>query len=275
MVTTPPVRPIVNRQNPIDRKRPKLKVEWVKPPADFKLDHTPVDNTTQPLLAGALQESLEITGRIQPENLVATNFGICAKVNEELTLKAPDWVYVARVNQPGLDRKSYTPELEGDTPAIVMEFLSDTDGSEYSIRQIPPIGKWVFYEEVLQVPNYVVFEPDLGLLEVYRWQASGYALEQPDENGRHWFTELNLFLGTWRGEKEGRSGYWLRWWDAAGNLLPWAVEITDQLDEARQQAEVERQRAEAEKQRAEAEKQRAERLADLLKAQGIDPDAMG
>jgi hypothetical protein len=155
MVTTP------NR-----RQTPQPIVAWVKPPADFQLDDTPVENTAQPLLAGALRESLEITERIQPENLIASNFGLCAQVGGELTIEAPDWFYVARVNQPGA-RTTYTPNLEGDIPSIVMEFLSATDGGEYSLRQIPPIGKWFFYEQVLQVPPYVIFAPDLGLLEVY------------------------------------------------------------------------------------------------------------
>jgi hypothetical protein len=66
---------------------------------------------------------------------------------------------------------------------------------------------------------------------------------------------MSLFLGTWRGNKEGRSGYWLRWWDESGAILPWAVEQIEQ-----------------ERQRAEQERQRAERLMDYLRSQGIDPD---
>ncbi|MCS6814423.1 MAG: hypothetical protein NZ772_12765, partial [Cyanobacteria bacterium] len=66
----------------------------------------------------------------------------------------------------------------------------------------------------------------------------------------------------WRGKKEERDGYWLRWWDADGELLPWAVELVEQ----------ERQKAEQERQRAEQERQRADRLAELLRAQGIDPE---
>jgi hypothetical protein len=280
MVTTP--RP----------QRPAPTITWEKPPANFQLDDTPVENTGQPLLAGALRESLEITGRIAPENLIASNFGLCAKVSGELTIKAPDWLYVARVNRLESDRKTYTPHLEGDLPWIVMEFLSETDGGEYSHRMIPPMGKWHFYEQVLRVPTYGIFEPNGGLLEVYRLQSDRYVLEIPDENGCHWFEELQLFLGTWRGEKEGRSGYWLRWWDRDNNMLPWAIEkvameqqrtemerqraeAESQRAEAEsQRAEAESQRAEAESQRAEAESQRAQRLADLLRQQGIDPDAI-
>jgi regulator of protease activity HflC (stomatin/prohibitin superfamily) len=66
----------------------------------------------------------------------------------------------------------------------------------------------------------------------------------------------------WRGERLAQTINWLRWWDTDGNLLLWSAE----------QANAERQRAEAERQRAEAERQRAERLAELLRAQGIDPD---
>jgi Uma2 family endonuclease len=246
MVATPPLK-----------ESPKLLISWDSPPDDFQLDDTPVENTGQPLIAGALRESLEVSGRIQPDNLIASNFGLCVRVGSELTLKAPDWLYVSRVNAPGSDRKTYTPHKEGDPPSIVMEFISETDGGEYSIRQIPPIGKWFFYEQILKVPTYVVFEPELGLLEVYRLQSDRYVLEQPNENGHHWFEELQLFLGTWRGEKEGRSGYWLRWWDAEAKALPWAIE-----------------KVEMEKQRAEAEKQRADRLAEMLRIQGINPDAI-
>jgi Putative restriction endonuclease len=252
MVTTP--RPLY----------PAPAITWERPPADFQLDDTPVENTGQPLIAGALRESLEIAGRINPVNLIASNFGLCAKVNGELVIKAPDWIYVSRVNQLESDRKTYTPHLEGDVPIVVLEFLSETDGGEYSHRMIPPLGKWHFYEQVLKVPTYGILEPSGGLLEIYRLRDNRYVLEIPDENGHHWFEELQLFLGTWRGEKEGRSGYWLRWWDGQRNLLPWATE----------QVEMERQRTEMERQRAEAESQRADRLAELLRAQGVDPDAI-
>jgi hypothetical protein len=247
---------VASPERPV-RQRPELVIAWEKPPADFVLDDTPVENTAQPLIAGALRESLELAGQIAPENLIASNFGLCAKVGSELTLKAPDWLYVANVKQPGLARQSYTPHLEGDVPSIVMEFLSATDGGEYSIRQIPPVGKWFFFEQVLQVPTYVVFEPDWGLLEVYRLTDKRYVLEQPNAEGRHWCEALGLFLGAWQGKKEERDGYWLRWWNAAGELLPWAVE-----------------RVEQERQKAEQERFRADRLAEALRAQGIDPDAI-
>jgi Putative restriction endonuclease len=257
---------VTAKENP-PRPKATLSITWEKLPEDFKLEEKPVENTGQPLIAGALRESLELSGLIKPQMLIASNFGLCATVDGELVIKAPDWVYVASVQpvEGKTDRKSYTPTLEGDIPSIVMEFLSDIDGEEYSVKRTNPPGKWFFFEQVLKVPTYAIFEPNTGLLELYRLQEGRYELEMPDENGRHWMTDLGLFLGVWRGEKEERAGYWLRWWDEAGNLLPWALE----------KIELERQRAEAERQRAETERQRAERLAEILRSQGINPEDIG
>jgi hypothetical protein len=261
---------VISQEN-IIRPAATLSVTWERLPDDYKLEEEPVENTGQPLIAGALREPLELSGYIKPEMLIASNLGICATINGELVIKAPDWFYVPSV-QPltqRFDRKSYTPNLEGDNPSIVMEFLSDTEGGEYSVKRSYPPGKWFFYEQVLKVPTYVIFEPDTGLLELYRLQEQRYDLELPDPEGRHWFPEMGLFLGVWRGEKEGRTGYWLRWWDEGENLLLWGVE---RLEQERQQVEQERQRAEQEHQRAEQERQRAEKLAAYLRSQGINPD---
>ncbi len=237
-------------------------VTWEPLPKDFQLEDNPVENDGQPLLAGALRESLELSGLIQPQMLIVSNFGLCATVNEQIVVKAPDWLYVAAVNPIESTRRSYTPYAEGDVPIVVMEFLSDVDGSEYSFKRTFPPGKWFFYEQILQVPIYVIFEPYSGLLEFYQLQNNRYELVLPDPDGRHWIAEMNLFLGTWRGSKEGRSGYWLRWWDESGAMLPWAVE----------QIDLERQRTEQERQRAEQERQQKERLMNYLRSQGIDPD---
>jgi hypothetical protein len=36
-----------------------------------------------------------------------------------------------------------------------MEFISDTDGTEYSNKLTYPAGEWFFYESILKVPNYI------------------------------------------------------------------------------------------------------------------------
>ncbi|MEA5595262.1 Uma2 family endonuclease [Rivularia sp. UHCC 0363] len=231
-------------------------IAWDKLPDDFVLDDEPVDNINQPLLAAALTESLEIAGKLPENALTTTNYGICAKLNNKFVVKAPDWAYVPSIKSREEVKRSYTPRLQGDIPVIVMEFLSDTEGGEYSSKPTYPPGKWFFYEQILQVPNYAIFEPDNGILEVYQLDDSGqYKLQTADANNRHWIAQMQLFIGVWEGIRENRTGYWLRWWNENDELLLWGSEL-----------------AIKERQRAEAQSQRAERLAQQLRAAGIEPE---
>lgn len=233
------------------------KVTWEKLPDDFVLPDDPVDNIYQPALAAALTESLQLAGKFPETALTSTNYGICATINGKFAVKAPDWAYIPQL---GVDRsqviRSYTPHLQGETPVLVLEFLSDTAGGEYSVKETFPPGKFFFYEQILQVPNYGIFEPETGVLELYRLGGNQkYQLEAANEQGWFWIPEMQLFLGTWHGKRENRDGYWLRWWDDRGNLLFWGTERVAQ-----------------EHQRAEAERQRAERLAAQLRSLGIEPE---
>jgi hypothetical protein len=262
-----------------------LSITWEKLPADFVLPDEPVDDNLQPLLAAALRESLELAGLILESVIIATNFGICATVDRKTVVKAPDWVYIPAVEPfpNGETRRSYTPRAEGDLPTIVMEFISATDGGEYSVNPHYPYGKWYFYEQILKVPTYVIFHPQLQVLEVYHLLDGKYQLAAPDENNRFWIESLGLFLGTWIGEKADYEGCWLRWWDPSGDLVLWGGELLElerqQVAEERQRAQEERQRAQEEHQGAQKEHQGAEeaeakniRLAEQLRAMGVDPD---
>ena len=276
-------------------------ITWEKLPSDFTLPDEPVESNLQPLLAAALRESLELAGLILSASLIASNFGICATVGDKTVVKAPDWVLVPSV-QPlpeGEVRRSYTPQIEGDIPAIVMEFISETEGGEYSINPHYPYGKWYFYERILQVPVYGLFHPKTGELDVYRLVSNRYEQLLPDEHNRYWIEEINLFLGVWRGKKAEMTATWLRWWDQEGALLLWGSEQVEQerrrvkqeqerADQEQQRADQEQQRADQEQQRADQEQQRAnqaeqqlelerrsrQQLFDQLKALGIEPDEL-
>ena len=249
-----------------------LTISWEKLPDDFPLPDDPVDNVNQPALAAALTDSLHQAERMAETAFTLTNYGICATVNEQIVVKAPDWGYVENITVPRSEiERSYTPNLQGPVPSIVMEFISETAGDEYSNKPTYPPGKWFYYESVLQVPYYAIFEPNSGDLELYQLlqEEKRYKLQTMAENGLYWVDSMQLFLGVWQGDRENRTGYWLRWWDAEGNLLLWGFERAQQ--EA-QRAEQEAQRAEQEAQRAEQEAQRAERLRAQLRAAGIEPE---
>jgi Uma2 family endonuclease len=242
-------------QTPHSKTNPAI--IWEPLPADYVLPDDPVENVQQPWLAAALTDALGANGLIQPEMLIASNFGLVATLNNKMIVKAPDWLYVPQVNAiaEGEIRRSYTPYTEGEAVAVVMEFLSEADGGELSVRSTPPYGKLYFYEQVLQVPTYVTYDPYEISLEVRCLQEGRYQVQPADAAGRIYLPELKLWLGIWYGERLGQMTNWLRWWDESGNLLLWSSE----------QAEQERQRAEQERQRAEA-------LAAKLRELGIDPN---
>ena len=225
------------------QSNPLPNITWEKLPADFVLPDEPVESNLQPLLAAALRESLELAGLILESMLIASNFGICATVGDKTVVKAPDWVYVPSVKPipEGEIRRSYTPHTEGDVPFLVMEFISETEGGEYSINPHYPYGKWYFYERILQVPVYAIFHPKTGELDFYRLVPGKYEAQEADEHNRYWIEELGLFLGVWQGKKAEITSYWLRWWDKLGNLLLWGSELVDQerqrAEQAIQQAE--------------------------------------
>lgn len=250
---------------------PTYKITWEKLPDDFVLPDDPVDNINQPALAAALTESLQSAGKLPDTALTPTNYGICATIDGKIAVKAPDWAYIPQITVPRSQVvRSYTPRLQGEVPLLVLEFLSDTEGGEYSVKDTYPPGKFFFYEQILQVPNYGIFDPVTGTLELYRLgKEARYQKESAQGQGQFWIPEMELFLGVWQGKRETRDGYWLRWWDDRGNLLFWGAE---RVETERQRTEAERQRAESEHQRAETERQRAERLATQLRAAGIEPE---
>jgi Uma2 family endonuclease len=139
----------------------KPTITWEPLPANFVLPDDPVENTQQPALAAALTDALGAAGYIQPEMLIASNLGLVATVNKNTVVKAPDWFYVSQVHPlaEGVIRRSYTPNTDGANVAIVMEFLSEAEGGELSVRATPPYGKLHFYEQILQVPTYVTYDP--------------------------------------------------------------------------------------------------------------------
>ncbi|MEG4999147.1 Uma2 family endonuclease [Microcoleus sp. B4-D4] len=234
-------------------------VTWEALPADFVLPDDPVENIQQPPLAAALTDTLGAAGRIEQIALIGSNFGLVATVNKQTVVKAPDWFFVPEVHQvaEGTIRRSYTPNLEGAPVSVVMEFLSNEDYSELSVRSTPPYGKLYFYEQILQVPTYVTYDPYEPKLEVRYLLNGAYETQAADASGRVRIPELDLWLGIWSGERLGQTMNWLRWWDEAGNLLLWSSE-----------------QAEYERLRAEHERLRADLLAAKLRELGVDIDRL-
>ena len=202
--------------------------------------------------------------------------------------KRPDWfgvVGVSRFYDETDLRLSYVIWQEEVIPTVVVELLSpgteqeDLGKTERDTDEPPT--KWDVYEQILQIPYYIVFSRYTNQLRVFVHQAGQYqelALSEP----RIWIPELELGLGVWQGVYQGIERLWLRWYDAQSNWIPTEVEKTEAaeqraseadllLGEAQQQIGEAQQRAsEAERRASEAE-QRAEALAQRLLDLGIEP----
>ncbi len=265
---------IAGRSAMVSTQPPKLQapiVTWDILPDTYSLPDDPVENIQQPRLAAGLLDALGSNDRIPANSLIASNFALVATINEKTVVKASDWLYVPEINERERSntsiRRSYTPWAEGGAVAIVMEFLSEDDNGEQSDRHIPPYGKRYFYEQILKVPTYVIFNPANAEFAVHQLQNNRYQLTPPNAEGRVWIPELELFLGVWSGDRERTYAHWLRWWDLQGNLLLWSSE---QAELERLRAEQERIRAEAATQRANQAEQERDRLAAKLRELGID-----
>ena len=243
-------------------------IAWPLLPDEYVLPDDPVENEAQPRLAAALTSALNTEGSHIKNALMVSNFALCASIDGWLTCKAPDWMYVAPVNPVSHVRRSYTPHTEGAVPLVVMEFLSESDCGEYSSRKLRPVGKWYYYEQIIKVPTYVIFNPASAELEVYTLRSGVYEKTSPDEQGRYSIQGLgNLRLGVWEGIRvnELDRGFWLRFWSEEGNMLPWSEEAARKAQEEAQEAKSEAQEAKSEAQEAKSEAQEAKSEAQEAK----------
>jgi Uma2 family endonuclease len=168
---------------------------------------------------------------------------------------SPDWFYVEGVPPllNGAFRRSYVMWQEIIAPLVVLEFVSG-DGSEERDRT-PITGKFWVYEQAIRPAFYGIYEVEKAAVEVYRLIENRYELLPANERGHFSITPLGVELGIWRGRYQNMEAPWLRWWDAAGKLLPNDEERAEQAEERAEQAE-----------------ERAARLAMRLRELGIDPD---
>ena len=198
----------------------------------------------------------------------AMDMNIYYDENNTKRYKRPDWfgvVGVPRFHQERDLRKSYVIWQEGVGPFIAVELLSSsTRREDLGQTEAEPDGnptKWQVYEEVLQVPYYVIYDGERDRFQVFHWENGRYQ-ELELDGDRLWIEELGLGLRLWRGTHEGLERLWLRFDDAAGELIPTPEE----------QAERERQEKEQAQTALQDTRTELQQLRDRLIAMGLDPD---
>lgn len=105
------------------------------------------------------------------------------------------------------------------------------------------------YERDLKVPYYLLFQPDVLEMTLYKHNGRRYVSVKPNEHDRYAIPDLELELAL--------LDDWVRYW-FRGELLPLPADLLKQVNEFRQLWQKERSRADDEKRRADDEKRRAD-----------------
>jgi Uma2 family endonuclease len=173
--------------------------------------------------------------------------------------RGPDFFVVLGTERK--DRKSWVVwEEEGKYPNIILEILSD------STSAIDRGLKKQLYQDIFRTPEYFWFDPYTLEFAGFHLSNSYYEAIAPNEHGRLWSQQLELFLGVHE-EK-------LRFFTVNGELVPTPQEEankqTQEAQAARQLAEQERQRAEEAEALLASERQRFQNLEAQFRAFGID-----
>ncbi|MGC1308633.1 MAG: Uma2 family endonuclease [Phormidesmis sp.] len=242
-------------------------------------DDTPVDNFQSEVEQRLLVEPLYSAAALPSPFLAAANVGLFYKLRGDPIV--PDVMLSLGVQRPDdfseRRNRSYFVWEFGKVPEVCIEIVSNQEGDELTLsaksrQKGKTRAKRDLYAQI-GVRYYVVFDPLRqlqgednmagALLRVWSIAASGYSELTPAagvvQTGEMvWLDAVGLGLTLWQGPfEESVSRLWLRWCDRDGQVIPTGAE--GQF---------------AERQRAEAERQRADRLAERLRAMGVDPDEL-
>ena len=275
-------------------------------------DDTPVDNLQSAQQQRLLVEPLYSSPGVPRPFLADANVGLFYKLHgEPVVPDALLSLGVQRAEDYSQRRhRSYFVWEFGKVPEVCIEIVSNKEGNEVTLsakaqREKKTQSKKDIYAQI-GVPYYVVFDPlqqipgpkEMAQALVRVWTlTSGQYVELTTVEGlitpgaSVWLETVGLGLTLWEGLFEDEvPRLWLRWCDREGQVIPTGAEgqaaerqradaQQQRAEQSESQLEIERQRADTEQQRAEqsefqleAERQRAERLAERLRAMGIDPD---
>ncbi|HBR00601.1 MULTISPECIES: Uma2 family endonuclease [unclassified Roseofilum] len=213
----------------------------------------------------------------QDNYVIASDLNLYYDSDHTLWYKRPDWFVVLGAkrsrNQQEL-RLSYVIWQEEVSPFLVIELASpgteDEDLGRTERKEKKPPTKWEVYEQILQIPYYVIYDRYQNQLRVFVLNSGRYERLELSQ-GKVWLEQLGLGLRLWQGVYEGVEGRWLRFYDRDGEWIPTPSE---QAEQERQRANREQQRANREQQRAEETELELQRLRDKLQQLNIDPDSV-
>jgi hypothetical protein len=267
-------------------------------------DDLPVDNLQSAQQQRLFVEPLYSSKALPVPFLADANVGLFYELKEDPIV--PDMLLSLGVQRAEdfafKEARSYFVWEFGKLPELCIEIVSNKEGDEINLsrksqRKGKTVSKKDRYDQI-GIRHYIVFDPlkqiqaDMNQAQVQIWSRSKddeplqleHSLQEVGEFA--WFPDLEIGLTLWRGNfEEEVTRVWLRWCDRDGTVIPTGAERANQAEfraeMAEFQAENERSRAEDERSRAEDAELRAnnaelaaQRLADRLRALGLNPDEL-
>ena len=242
-------------------------------------DDTPVDNLQSEEQQRLLVEPLYSSKALPAPFLAAANVGLFYKLKGDPIV--PDILLSLGVQRADdlsqRQNRSYFVWEFGKVPEVCVEIVSNQEGDELTLsKKSRQKGKTTIKKEIyarIGVRYYVVFDPlkqiqgkdemNEALLRVWSIAPSGYTeltlVEGISEIGQSvWLDAAGIGLALWEGQfEEEVTRLWLRWCDRDGQVILTGAEGR-----------------EIERQRADGAESKLQRLAEQLRAMGVDPDGV-
>ena len=211
-------------------------------------DDTPVDNFQSAKQQRLLVEPLYASWSPGVPFIADSNIGLFYAFKQDPLV--PDAFLSLNVQMPAdwsqKQNRSYFVWEFGKVPEVCVEIVSNRKGNELDSKKDDYARIGVAY--------YVVFDPlqqlqregelDGNLLKIWVLTAGQYVeMSEPS-----WLQTVGLGLTLWNGEFEGQVSTWLRWCDREGRVIPTGAERADEAE------------------------LKAQKLAERLRAMGVDPD---
>jgi Uma2 family endonuclease len=216
------------------------------PSADLYSDEPPLESDLHREQIDLLIRLLKWWWRDRNDFYVTGNLTIYFSANQKKSeeFRGPDFFVVLDTEKK--DRKSWVVWHEqGKYPDIIIELLSP------STAKVDKGIKKEIYGKTFKTSDYFLFDPYTAQLQGFHLVDREYLEITPHTQGWLWSQQLELYLGVLEGK--------LRFFTPDGNLVLLPEEqANQQLEQANQQLEQERQRA--------------EKLAERLRAAGINPE---
>jgi Uma2 family endonuclease len=221
-------------------------IQW--PPTHLDSDEPPLETDFHRNQIDLLIRLLKHWWQDRPDVYVSGNLTVYYNEQQlkKKDFRGPDIFIVLGTEKK--DRRSWAVWEEGGKyPNVVIELLSSATAA------VDKGAKKELYQDVWRVPNYFWFHPQTLEFAGFHLVDGRYEALAPTDLGWLWSEQIQLFIGIHKQQ--------LRCFTAEGYLIP--------LPE-----EAERQAKEQAQQQVEQAQQRVERLAEILRSQGIDPDAI-